>query len=518
MTPRKRFALSVSTACVVLAGGAAQPALAQSGEEILSDVCAACHATNEDGTLARIDAVRKTPEAWDMTVVRMMRNHDVALTPEERRIIVAHLSDTRGLSIAETENWRYILEKEPVATDSGPDELLTQTCGRCHSYARVALQRRTPEDWEHLIHFHLGQFPSLEYQALARDRDWWSIANAEIIPFLAETFPLGETPEAFGGDLSGSYVVTGQEPGRGAYSGTLELTASDGGYEATMTLDYADGSETYTGSGVIYGAGEWRATLTSGETMIRQVMALQDGKLTGRWFVADRDPVGGRLTALPVDAAPQILSMSPSSVPVGEPTEVTLIGSGLEGAPVLSDGTSAEVVKAGPNKVVLRVTAETEGPLPVGLGGLTAPVELVAFDGVDRISIVPDVSIARIGGNGGPIPKVPAQFVAMGWANGPDAEAGTDDDLPLGVVPVSWSVDNWDEAAAAIEDAKYAGSIDQTGLFTPGDAGPNPERFMGTNNTGNLKVIATYEGAAEPLTAEAHLYATVQRFVDTPIR
>ena len=41
---------------------------------------------------------------------------------------------------------------------------------------------------------------------------------------------------------------------------------------------------------------------------------------------------------------------------------------------------------------------------------------------------------------------------------------------------------------------------------------------MGTNNTGNLRVIATYDGGADPLTAEAHLYATVQRFVDTPIR
>ncbi|WP_251374161.1 quinohemoprotein amine dehydrogenase subunit alpha [Ponticoccus alexandrii] len=498
--------------------GAGLPALAQSGAEVLPDVCAACHATAEDGTLERIDAVRKTPEAWDMTVVRMMRNHGVSLTPDERRTIVAHLADTRGLTIAETEGWRYILEKEPVATDSCPDELMAQTCGRCHSYARVALQRRTPEDWEHLIHFHLGQFPSLEYQALARDRDWWGIANAEIIPFLAETYPLGDSAEAFGGDLSGAYVVTGHEPGRGAYSGTLELTCADGGYDASMTLDYGDGSETYTGSGVIYGAGEWRATLSSGETTIRQVMALQDGMLSGRWFVADRDPVGGRLTALPVGAAPQILSMIPAPVPVGEPTEVTLIGSGLDGAPMLPEGTTAEVVEAGPNRVVLPLTAQAEGALSVGLGDLGAPADLVAYDGIDRISIGPDVSIARIGGNGGPIPKVPAQFEAMGWADDPDGEAGTDDDLPLGVVVVSWSVDNWDEAAAAIEDAKYAGSIDETGLFTPGGAGPNPERFMGTNNTGNLKVIATYEGAAEPLTAEAHLYATVQRFVDTPIR
>ena len=32
----------------------------------------------------------------------------------------------------------------------------------------------------------------------------------------------------------------------------------------------------------------------------------------------------------------------------------------------------------------------------------------------------------------------------MGWTDGPDGEPGTDDDLPLGVVKVSWAVDNWD--------------------------------------------------------------------------
>ena len=69
-----------------------------------------------------------------------------------------------------------------------------------------------------------------------------------------------------------------------------------------------------------------------------------------------------------------------------------------------------------------------------------------------------------------------------------------------------------------MEDAKFAGTIDAAGLFTPGDAGPNPERPMSTNNAGNLKVIATVEDGGESLTGEAHLYATVQRFVDTPIR
>ena len=107
---------------------------------------------------------------------------------------------------------------------------------------------------------------------------------------------------------------------------------------------------------------------------------------------------------------------------------------------------------------------------------------------------------------------------AMGWLNGPDGQPATDDDIALGVFPAQWRTDNFNEEAVKMEDAKYAGSISESGLFTPADAGPNPERPMMTNNAGNLKVIATVDAGDAPLTAEAHLYATVQRFVDTPIR
>lgn len=490
------------------------PLAAQTGEEVLKTVCSACHVTNPDGKIERIDAVRKTPEAWDMTVVRMMRNHGVELTPEMRTEVVAYLSDTRGLSVAETEAYRYILEKEPVAEDAGPDQLMTETCSRCHSYARVALQRRTPEDWERLINFHLGQFPTLEYQALARDRDWWGIAQEQIIPYLAATYPRGDAPAPFAGDLSGSYVLAGHRPGRGDYSGTMQLTKEAEGYAATMTLIYADGEETWTGRGVVRGAGEWRAAFTAGDTVIHQVMALKDGRLSGRWFVADEDATGGRITALVTTAAPEILAISPAAIPTGPATEVTLVGTGLAGAPVLPEGLVAEVISESPEKVVLSVTGAAEGAFTLGLGESAAPVALAVYDAVDRITVVPEVAISRVGGNGGPIPKVPAQFEAMGWTDGPDGTPGTEDDLALGPVAATWAVTDWNEAAAAMEDAKYAGSIDAAGLFTPAGAGPNPERVMGTNNTGDLRVSATHG----ELTAEAHLYATVQRFVDTPIR
>jgi len=512
MKPLTRIALVSATALA-----AAVPALAVTGEEVLQNACAACHVKHEDGSWERIDAARKTPEGWDMTVTRMMRNHGVALEPEERSAIVRYLSDTRGLSLAETEGRRYILEREPVAFDEGPDVLMTQTCGRCHSYARVALQRRTAEDWTHLVNFHLGQFPTLEYQALARDRDWWGIAQAEIMPFLARTYPLGEPVAPFAGDASGRYVLAGRQPGRGDYTGALVVTRAGEDYAVTMQLDFADGSESYSGSGRILGEGEWRATLSDGKTQIRQVFSFQNGRFDGRWYHADSDVIGGRLAAVRPDAAPQVLAAQPARLKIGVPTEVRVAGAGLSDALTLPEGVTGRVRSLKDGVAVLELTAAgATGPVSVQLGGQA--VALVAYDRPDRISISPEMAMARIGGNGGPIPKAPAQFEALGWLDGADGKPATEDDVPLGAFPAAWAVDNFDEEAIAMQDAKYSGSIDNTGLFMPADAGPNPERPRQTNNAGNLKVVATVTEGDQPLTAEAHLYATVQRFVDAPIR
>lgn len=515
MTSLTRLALASS--CAFGFATLALPAFAVTGAEVLENTCAACHATGGDGKIDRIDAVRKTPEAWDMTVVRMMRNHEVALSDEERLAVVRYLSDTRGLSVAETEGLRYILEREPVANDAGPSELMTQTCSRCHSYARVALQRRTPEDWEHLINFHLGQFPTLEYQALARDRDWWGIAQTEIHDFLSATYPMGEAPAPYDGDLSGSYILAGRQPGQGDYTGTLTIAKADRDYTVEMVLS-GEVERRFTGTGRIIGAGEWRASLSDGTTEIRQVFALnEDGSITGRWFDRTYDVTGGRISAVKAGSAAQVLAVVPPRLKIGEATEVRISGPALGDGLTLPEGVTGSVTAATPEGITLTLTA-TGSPraIELDLGGQKAA--LVAYDSIDRITVVPELTLARIGGNGGPIPKTPAQFEAMAWINGADGQAGTEDDLALGYLPASWRLENFDEAALAMEDTKFAGTIDAQGLFMPADAGPNPERPMSTNNVGNLKVVAEVGEGGQVLSAEAHLYATVQRFVDAPIR
>ncbi|MFW2427683.1 quinohemoprotein amine dehydrogenase subunit alpha, partial [Aliarcobacter butzleri] len=70
----------------------------------------------------------------------------------------------------------------------GKDELLTQMCGRCHSAARIGLQRRTAKEWNSLVNYHVAQFPSFEVQAQASDRDWFGVAQNEGVPYLEEKF------------------------------------------------------------------------------------------------------------------------------------------------------------------------------------------------------------------------------------------------------------------------------------------------------------------------------------------
>ena len=143
---------------------------------------------------------------------------------------------------------------------------------------------------------------------------------------------------------------------------------------------------------------------------------------------------------------------------------------------------------------------------------------LTVYDAIDFVTVEPAYNIARVGGGGGPIPPVPAQFEAIAWLHGPDGQAGTDDDIEIGAMPARWAVQNFDDVAAEMDDAAFAGEMQANGLFLPAEAGLNPERPFDTNNAGNLKVIATVEDDGQTVSGEGQLLVTVQRWNDPPIR
>jgi quinohemoprotein amine dehydrogenase len=499
---------------------------------LLNERCAQCHTQEPGGGLSRIAYQRKTPEAWFMTIVRMEMIHGLELTDEERRSLVKYLSDTQGLAPEETAPYRYILERQPNVVEGFTDADFVQMCSRCHSGARVALQRRTPEEWTLLMHFHLGQYPTTEYQALGRDREWFKLALEQIAPKMAAAYPL-ETPAwkrwqtVATPDLAGTWRVAGSTPGRGEFDGTMTARGSgDDTYDVSLEATYADGSA-LKGSGTanVYTGYEWRANLTVDGIPMRQVFAATpDGlALSGRMFQRDADELGSRLTGVRADSVnPVIIAVQPGFIRAGETAQLTLVGAGLDGRVALGDGVRvARVMSAAPDRIVVEAAADpgaAVGGRTVKVGQYEAAGALTVYDDIAAVKVEPGYGIARVGGNGA-TPAVKAGFEAVAYAAGPDGQPGTEDDVRIGVVPASWSVEPFDDLAATLGDVKYAGAMDAaSGLFTPADAGLNPARPYSTNNAGNLKVVATVKEGDKTVSGQGQLIVTVQRWNDPPIR
>jgi len=513
---------------VLALGGLAQNSAVASETEakaIMQTRCVACHGTEDPNKWIRISELRKTPEGWALTLDRMRKRRGVQLTAEEERTLVKYLADTRGLAPAESAPFRYVLEQRPNVVET-PDPVLTEMCARCHSRARPGLQHRTQTEWERLVHFHVGEFPTIELHALARDRQWFNIAINEVVPYLAKSNSYQSEawtqwqsqPKA---DLSGNWRVAGYMPVDGSYDATMSVARSaDDQYRVELKGHYASGKPLEgLGAATVFTGYEWRASIKIDGQPVQQVLAAsEDGQgMNGRMFLAEHDEIGGEVKAVKADAAPAILSVSPSYLRRGQSTEVTVVGVGLDGAISFGPGIDVEPVSRSADKLVLKVTAGADSApaahaLQVGSARLDAA--LAVYDKVARVDVVPAMSIARIGGNGGPIPKMQSTYRAMAYAAGKDGKPGTEDDLALGYMPASWSVKNFDEVAEHDKDVDFAGAIDAaTGVFTPGDAGPNPKRRMDTNNVGNLAVVAKVDDAGEAVSGEGHLVVTVQTFV-----
>lgn len=503
------------------------PALAQAspGSETVDRHCSGCHQA-QDGpqSWSRISKQRKTPEGWDMTIARMQTMHGVEVPLPARRDIVKFLADTRGLAPEESAPQRELIERRLNRVESFDHPSYQEMCARCHTGGRAQLQRRPLEEWERLVHFHVGQFQTIEYQAMARDRDWFELALDEIAPWLAETQGLEsaawdawQAQDAV--DPAGDWQLWGHWPGEGDFYADVTITAAEGEDAYALSLDGAftsgrplDGE----GRAIVYTGYEWRANLSLNGRDFKQVLDLSDEHPGGRIFDDHDEAFGMRVELLPTEAAePGLTASLPASLKAGTRSHLVLLGHGLaDGEIDLGEGvTVREVIERGDNRLVLDVEAAadlTPGWLPVAVGDRRHDRLLAGYQSVDRLEVSPALGVARIGNDR--TPPVSGVFSALGYlGEGEDA-------IPLGQVPVRWSVAPWDEIAEHDEDAKYAGVLDAaTGIFTPAGAGPNPLRQYNANNVGNLRVTATVDDQPE-VQDEAQLIVTVQRWNNPPLR
>lgn len=524
-------------ACAALLGGGMMAGLATAATAapdaataaLIENKCGSCHEQRPDGTRPRLSAVRKSPEGWELTLHRMQQWHEVAITAEQQRTLVKYLADTQGLAPAEAEPFRAVLERRPGHVEEIDDAELGTFCARCHTYSRVGLQRRDADEWLKLVHTHVGQWPTLEYHAFSRDRDWWRTATTELPKRLAAKWPLNtaawtEWQTHAPADLSGTWRVAGHRPGKGDYQGTLTVSRTgQDRYAVRHRLVLQDGTALEgEGEAILYTGYEWRGSVTLDGQPVREVFRLSADatRLEGRWFAADT-VAGGDLVAVRAERA-QILAVQPAYLKAGQTAKLTIVGTSLSGNVDLGPGVTVRKVEAA-SADSITVVAEAASGASVGshavaVGAARKADALVVYDKVATVKVEPAYTVARVGGNGGPVPPVPAQFEAVGYLAGPDGKTGTADDVRIGVLPAAWRLADFDAEAAAMEDLKYGGKIDGNGLFMPGGAGPNPARVYSTNNAANLTVKAAVKDGAATVEGNGHLIVTVQRWNDAPVR
>jgi quinohemoprotein amine dehydrogenase len=513
----------------------------RTGHVITSDVvvrsCSGCHTRDEQGRLSRISYLRKTPEGWQTSIRRMVSLHGAKLEPEAAREVVRYLANQQGLAPEELAPARFEAERRTidyVYSDSAAERV----CNACHSMGRVITERRTKDEWQLLIATHRALYPLSDFQRFRSNTPPHPVEKA--INHLADAFPL-ETPAwtAWSANmrpprLEGSWIVSGKHLARGALYGRVTIRAvagRDDEFETEATYVFPEDGSTVrrTGRAIVYTGHQWRGRSASANDTDerREVMSIERGwsEMTGRWFGGAYDEDGIDVTLRRATTAPVITGVHPRGLRAGSKgIEVRVYGANLPAS------LSAANVDFGPGVRVTGVTRTSDdvasirvdvaADAPAGardlfFAGVTRTNAVAVFDRIHAVRVLPRAGMARVGG--AVMPKQLQQFEAVAYHNGPDRRPNTADDLDLGRVPVTWSLEEY-PVTQDDDDLRFVGAIDGKGLFTPALDGPNPQRSGNRNNVGDVWVVATYSPpdaapGAQPLRGRAHLLVTVPNFL-----
>lgn len=517
--------------------------------ELVQKSCAPCHKIDEKKRMSRISYRRTTPEGWQETLKRMVKLNNLQIDPKDAREVVRYLSNHQGLAPEELRPGAFEVERRMIDYKY-TDQDTERTCIQCHSFGRVLLQRRTKEDWELLVAMHRGFYPLSDFQAFRRmgppqtqpGPDGRPPDNRhpmdKAVQHLSSAFPL-KTPEwsAWAANMrdpkiEGRWALSAYERGKGPIYGTTQIRAvrSDE-FETETRLVYAQSgrSSVRKGRAIIYTGFQWRGRSNEGsdETdSLREVMFVERDwrNIWGRWFNGAYDEFGPDVKLWKIGNDPVVLG-----------TDVTSLRTSTSGKTLRIYGANLPALKAsdfdlGPGVKVARlissnpdlaaVEVEVAADASIGerdlfVAGVKGQSGIVIYDKIDGIRVLPQAGMARIGGIN--FPKQYQQYEAVAYSNGPDGKPETKDDLSLGLVDVTWSMEEF-TATFGDDDKDFVGTIDATGLFTPNVDGPNPKRRNNTNNYGDVWVVATFTPPAgskesKPIRARAHLLVTVPLYM-----
>jgi quinohemoprotein amine dehydrogenase alpha subunit len=502
-------------ALLVTAGGAR----AFDDTSLVRQKCAGCHRPAADGRLAQVEDLRTTPEEWTVIVDRMRRLYGLSIGPGEMDRLLKELSATQSLTPDEQAQVAYLSlwhNSQHVEKPSGKEEeKVFTTCVRCHTAGKIWSYRRTPESWAKLRDFHLYVVPTVVFQM--REMHWVPEADA-VLAWLAQKLPYGKAWSSPETKLAGTWGVFGYEPGKGTYRG--EARISDTGnseYQMTGSVAYSDGTrETFAGEGTLYGGFALRTRTTNNGFAGSGAYILRGDQLTGETHLPAPEFHTSRALWLADDGTPKIARIVPSFLIRGEKTTLTVEGLNLPDAKVgqISFGGAPVRVLAAervtPGAIVFTVVsgADKLGDARVSVKGIDAGTVKLA-PRIDGIAITPEMGRARVSG-GVHYPAEGVQFEAIAYANQGGGKRALR--VPLGPVPAAFRLAE-EKTRPGDDDLRWLGAIKPNGSYVPGDYGANPSRNYSAENTGLVKVLASYKRGTRTLTAEAALLVTVPDFI-----
>jgi quinohemoprotein amine dehydrogenase len=523
-------------------------------DELVISKCGACHAPDAKGNMSRISWIRTTPEGWEEAIKRMVRLNGVPLEPDDARKILRYLSDEHGLAPEEAKPIEYFPEHRMV-DEKVPSEDIKRSCVACHALAKPLSWRRSAEDWKMLVNLHVGLYPTVDFLNFQRfpppqPGDPPPPPGTDLRPpveqalaFLAQSGSL-HSPEwsewqasMRSPRLAGHWLISGTQPGKGKFFGTMEIEAVPSGESfstKTRVMFPADGSAlTETGKSIVYTAYAWRGrsiadnagTAPNDPTVTREVMMLSrdQSQMEGRWFWGAYQEFGMDVAMHRGNAAPTVLGVDISALKAGSVgNEVRIYGDHFPADISVGDvdfGAGVAVKKIiSHTPDLIKVTVDVAGAaIPgkrdVALQSTLAPAAFAVYDHIDYLKVSPETALSHLGGE--PHAKGYCQFDAIAYANGPDGKQGTPDDIELGPVKATWKLEEF-VATMGDDDVDFVGSLDPaSGLFTPALDGPNPKRRFSRNNYGDVWVVATFKpaGSDQPVTGRSYLVVAIPQYM-----
>ena len=522
--------------------------------------CSGCHTKDAKGNMSRISWERTTPEGWEEAIKRMVRLRGVALTPEDARSIVKYLSTEHGLAPEEAAPVMFYNEKRLTDETNIPNDKVRGACAICHPFARPMSWRRSPTDWKFLANLHVALYPQAdqafrfglrsgedgggEGAAAAADK---TLPVDAAMTFLDKSAPL-QTPEwaawrarMRSPKLAGRWLVSADVPGKGKYFGEMVVEPSknaDDEFTTRVTLKGVKDGSTITrdGHSLVYTGYAWRGRSKGTNPPgldpydlsrdMREVMSVSTDQLSakGRWFWGQYEELGMDVNLMRASSDPAIIGIDRMALKTGSSAnQVRIVGDNLPAQITTSDldfgsgVTVDKIVSHSATELVAEVSVAGDaisGKRDVAFRRAVLPKAIAVYDHVDYIKVTPESAMARLGSEHHP--KGFQQFEAVGFQRGEDGKMHTADDVELGPVDVTWSVEEF-YAAYGDDDKKYVGTLSPSGFFVPSSDGPNPKRQFSRNNYGDVWVVATAKNEkgkdGRPLIGKSYLVVTVPAYM-----